>query len=159
MSGENTARATRTPSHGVGKLVAPFPPGVSGNPGGRPTRFREVREICRNKSAAAAQALIRIVEDVDANGRNVEDGRVVVVAAQTILTWAFGKPPDYDPREDKPPLAINTSVLTVEERRLLLALLRKGLAKEIVADPASESSEQIEGHAKPKYAPIRKTLP
>ena len=60
-------------------------------------RTHEVREICRNKSAAAAQALIRIVEDVDQNGRNAEDGRVVVVASQTILHWAFGKPPDYDP--------------------------------------------------------------
>jgi len=145
MSGENTARATRTPSHGVGKLVAPFPPGVSGNPGGRPTRFREVREICRNKSAAAAQALIRIVEDVDANGRNVEDGRVVVVAAQTILTWAYGKPPDYDPREDKPPLNINLGVATTEEKRMLLDLLRRGLVTETTPDTAPDTPEQIEG--------------
>jgi len=159
MSGENTARATVVPSHGVGKLVAPFPPGVSGNPGGRPAGLREVQKLAREKGVTSLRALIGIVEDVDANGIPNQDGRVVVVAAQTILTWAYGKPPDYDPREDKPPLAINTSVLTVEERRLLLALLRKGLAKEIVADPASESSEQIEGHAKPKYAPIRKTLP
>ena len=128
MSGENTARATDVPSHGVGKLVAPFPPGVSGNPGSRPTHFREVREICRNKSAAE-QALIRIVEDVDHNGRNVKDGRVVVIAAQTILTWAYGKPPDYDPKEVRGNLRINTSILTPAEKHHLLALLRGGWSR------------------------------
>ncbi len=144
MSGENTARATVVPSHGVGKLVAPFPPGVSGNPGGRPTRFREVREICRNKSTAAAQALIRIVEDVDKDGRNVEDGRVVVVAAQTILTWAFGKPPDYDPNDDRRALRIDTSVLTTAEKELLLSFMRRGLVTEAPAEAPTEIEGQVE---------------
>ena len=150
MSTENSARArTVVPSHGVGRITpfTPFTPGESGNPGGRPTRFREVREICRNKSAAAAQALIRIVEDVDQNGRNVEDGRVVVVAAQTILTWAYGKPPDYDPREDKPPVTIDTSHLSSEDRATMLRILRSGVLRYTEGEPAADPPTEIAGEA------------
>jgi hypothetical protein len=81
---------------------------------------------------------------VDQNGRNVEDGRVVVVAAQTILTWAFDKPPDYDPREDKPPVTFNLAVLSTEEKRALLDMLRRGLVTEAEAAPPAG---EIEGRA------------
>jgi hypothetical protein len=142
MSDENTAHATRIPAHGVGKLVAPFPPGVSGNPGERPAGLREVQKLAREKGLTSLRALIGIVEDVDADGIPNQDGRVVVVAAQTILTWGHGKPPDYDPREDRPPTEINLAVATTEEKRMLLDLLRRGLVTE--ATPAA-APEQIEG--------------
>ena len=162
MSTENSARArTVGPSHGVGRIT-PFTPGESGNPGGRPTRFREVREICRNKSAAAALALIRIVEDVDQNDRNVEDGRVVVVAAQTILTWAYGKPPDYDPREDKPPVTIDTSHLSSEDRAPMLRILRFGVLRYTEGEPAADPPTEIAGEAEESSAlviPDRVELP
>jgi hypothetical protein len=77
----------------VEKLAAPFPPGVSGNPGDRPVGLREVQKLAREKAVTSLRALIGIVEDVDANGIPNQDGRVVVVAAQTILTRAFGNPP------------------------------------------------------------------
>jgi len=138
MSTENSARTgTVVPSHGVGRFT-PFMPGESGNPGGRPTRLREVREICRNKSAAAAQALICIVEDVDQNGRCVEDGRVVVVAAQTILTWAWGSPPRL--RSPRGP-AIETSRLSATDRETMLRTLRSGILREADPEPASERPE------------------
>ena len=78
-----TPRATVVPPHGAGKLVPTFPPGVSGNPGRRPARLREVQKLAREKSMTALKALIGLVEDVDANGVPNQDGRIVVVAAQT----------------------------------------------------------------------------
>jgi hypothetical protein len=48
---------------------------------------------------------------------------------------AWGKPPDYDPREERPELAIDTSMLSSEERRFLRSILRKGVVKEV--DPMS----------------------
>jgi hypothetical protein len=81
--------------------------------------------LCRERSLASATALCDMAEDPK------EDGRVRAVCAQTILTWAFGRPPDYDPREDRPDLAIDTSQLSSEERRFLLAILRKGMVKEV----------------------------
>lgn len=133
MPAENTARANRIPSHGVGRLVAPFQPGQSGNPGGRPTRFREVRALCRDRSLASAKALCDMAEDPN------EDSRVRAVCAQQVLTWAFGKPPDYDPKEDKPGVLIDTSVLSMEERKVLFTALRRGLLKEVIPD--SENAE------------------
>jgi hypothetical protein len=54
--------------------------------------------------------------------RNV-DGRIVAVASQGVLKWAFGEPPPYDPTQEKPELRIDLSGLTLEERRLLLAAM------------------------------------
>lgn len=138
----NTQRRIVTPGGGV---LSPFAPGVSGNPGGRSNGLKPVRALCREKSMAAAQSLIRIVEDVDEYGRNREDGRIVVVAAQTILQWAYGKPPDYDPaKEDRPSMSIDTSSLTAEERRAMLAILRKGIVRETEHEPMPPAPVTIE---------------
>jgi hypothetical protein len=149
MSGSTSARATQTrkdrahrdssiativPSHGQGRLAPPFRPGVAANPTGKHRSFREVRELARAKTLSATQALIDIVEARDENGRLLEDGRVVVVAATALLTWAYGKPPDYDPTEDRVPMKIDTSNLTREERAALLAIMRKGVLKQDLPD-------------------------
>jgi hypothetical protein len=146
MSSANSARArTIVPSHGVGRIT-PWEAGQSGNPSGRPAGLREVQKLAREKSITALRALIGLVEDVDANGLPNQDGRSVVVAAQTILTWGYGRPPDYDPREDKPPVVIDTSMLTNDERAALLAILRKGILREADPEPAAVSPPaEIEG--------------
>ncbi len=140
MSTDNTVRTTIVPAHGGGR-IAPFRPGEFGNPGGRPTALREVRALCRTKSMMAAEALIDVVgraKERDSRGMPIEDGRVVVVAAQTILTWAYGKPPDYDPNEDKGALRIDTSVLATAEKELLLSFMRRGLVNEAPAEAPAE---------------------
>jgi len=130
MSSGNSVRArTIVPSHGGGQ-IAPWAPGQSGNPSGRPAGLREVQRLAREKSMTALKALIGLVEDVDDKGLPNQDGRIVVVAAQTILTWGYGKPPDYDPREDEPATSIDLSVLSVAEQRQLLEWIERGLIRE-----------------------------
>lgn len=141
MSGANTVRATVVPSHGVGAILPPWKPGQSGNPSGRPMALREVRALGKEASPDAMRAMIRIVRDVDKEGRNLEDGRVVVVAAQTILTWTYGKPPDYDPREDRPAVGIDISRLSAADRATMLRILRSGILQ--------EQGEVVEGEATP----------
>jgi hypothetical protein len=64
---------------------------------------------------------------VDWNGRNVEDGRVVVVPAQTIFTWAYGKPSDYDPRERRPLVTNPCPHLPAADRATMLCIMRSGV--------------------------------
>jgi hypothetical protein len=146
MTGANTAQEAIVPSHGVGTILPPWKPGQSGNPSGRPAGLREVQKLAREKSLTALRALIGIVEDIDERGLPNQDGRVVVVAAQTILTWGYGKPADYNPSDDKPPVVIDTSGLSAEERVVMLKLLRKGIVREQIQDPEPERA-QIAGEA------------
>ena len=107
--------------------------------------MREVREFARKLCMESVTALGRIVTetviDESGNVHNAHDGKVVVAAAQTILTWAYGKPPDYDPREDRPAVGINLSVLTAAEKKAMLAMLRKGL---LVGDEAEPDGPVVE---------------
>jgi hypothetical protein len=99
----------------------------------------------RSKSLYAAKALANIIDDVvveeDGRVRNREDGRIVVVAAQTLLTSAYGKPPDYDPREDHIRFKL-TPVLSDEQRSVLLAMLRAGPLKDATGN--SEPGRRID---------------
>jgi hypothetical protein len=109
--------------------------------------MRDVRDFCRSKSLDAAKALANIIDDVvteeDGRVRSREGGRIVVVAAQTLLTWAFGKPPDYDPSQDRAPIEIDTSILSPEERKMMLSVLRQGLLKQIDAEPDPSEASRV----------------
>lgn len=66
-----------------------FKPGQSGNPAGRPKTSEEVRAYLKEKSLAAAQALVAIFEHPARHST-----RDVVSAAKTILEYAVAKPTD-----------------------------------------------------------------
>jgi len=141
---ENPAReipgGLRVPSHGRGMLMQPFGKGHPGNPGGRPRVLKEVRELAKVKSVAALQSLVACFETPDGQIDRTADGRVVAVAAQAVLTWAFGKPPDYDPAEDRPLVTTDFNGLTLEEKKQLLALVRRT----VTIDPAAGAEREAE---------------
>jgi hypothetical protein len=62
-----------------------FKKGVSGNPGGRPRVIGEVRDLARQHTTDALNALVSIVNDGDANPG------ARVAAANTILDRGYGK--------------------------------------------------------------------
>ena len=114
------AGGVRVPPHGRGRLAPKFEVGNPGNPGGRPAVLRDVQKLARKKSLDALHALIACYTTPDGKiARNV-DGRIVVHAASTVLKWAFGEPPPYDPNADKPETKIDLSALSLAERRRLL---------------------------------------
>lgn len=146
MPSESTARGSIVPSHGQGRLAPPFLPGQSGNPGGRHAGLKEVRQICRKACPEGAHALADYVRMRDEHGHHPEtDGRVLAVVVQTLFTWAYGKPPDYDPREDRPAVGINLSVLSAKQKRDLLDMLRSGLLVGDEGEP--QTTETIEGNS------------
>lgn len=137
---QGTARALRTPSHGHGLLAPRWQPGQSGNPGGQPKQLKEVRELAKIESVDALRALVACYKRPDGTLDTSADGRVVAVAAQGVLTWAFGRPPDYDPNEDKPPVGIDLSSLTLEQKKAFLALVRQTVTVEAAPEPAPDVS-------------------
>jgi len=90
--------------------------GHSGNPGGRPKSYKELIAAAR---AAAPDAFARVVELM-----NDEDTRVAHLSAIHVLERAYGKPKDYDPNEDKPPM-IDLLRMSPEDRQKLREILKK----------------------------------
>jgi hypothetical protein len=122
------------PAPNGGQIAAPWKPGESGNPSGRPAGLRAVQRAAREKSLEALQYLCRVIDD------DGGDRRSGIVAAQTILTWGFGKPPDHDPKEDRPGAKLDVTRLTPEQRRTFIEALRAAT----VAGPPGGPTE-IEG--------------
>lgn len=67
--------------------LIPFTPGQSGNPGGRPKVLAEVKELAREHTVEAVEALAKIMLDEKA------PAAARVTAANAILDRAYGKPP------------------------------------------------------------------
>jgi len=102
-----------------------FQPGTIGNPGGRPKSLKDVRSLARKQSMNALHALIGVYTRPDGKIDRSADGKMVVAAAQTVLTWAYGKPPDYDPAREEPETKIDLTGLTIGQRKVLLETLSR----------------------------------
>ena len=61
-----------------------FAPGVSGNPGGRPTLPAEIKEMFQAKGPEALKVLTRCLQS--------GDDRIAMMAAQAILDRGYGRP-------------------------------------------------------------------
>jgi hypothetical protein len=75
----------------------------------------------------ALTALIGLVEDAGDKGLPNRHGRLVIVRRADHPALGYGKPPDYDPREDKPAITIKTDHLTKEVCATMLRILRSGV--------------------------------
>jgi hypothetical protein len=122
-----------TPAHGGGRL-RPFQRGVSGNPGGRGGQYHEARRICREASPAAAKTLIELMRD--------KDPRIRGWASDRVLSWAFGKPPDYNPEEDRPSLVVDLARLTPDQLALLRLMIDSGAIRRAVSEIDVTGEEQ-----------------
>ena len=67
----------------------PFQKGQSGNPGGMPKGFSEIKELARQHSTDAIATLVKIMKD-DAAPHSAR-----VLAAEKILDRGFGKPTQH----------------------------------------------------------------
>lgn len=61
----------------------PFEKGKSPNPGGRPKGYAEFRELCREKTPEAMEALVSMLSKRDSTA---------AMAARTLLEYGWGKP-------------------------------------------------------------------
>ena len=100
----------------VPRLVKPrlvngqFPPGASGNPGGRPAALSEVRELARKHTAAAIAKLVKIAE----RGKSE---MACIAAATALLDRGWGRPTQPIAGDDEmPPISVEAIEREREER-------------------------------------------
>lgn len=110
-----TTTVPATPGRHV--LLPRWKPGESGNPGGRSKRFFEVQSLAREGSPKSMLRLLQLVES--------DDERVAIIASNSVLDRAFGKPKEQKTDENqqvKPDLsALDPADLA--QLRLLMAKL------------------------------------
>jgi len=113
----DSAPEWRKPKHGKGMLKN-WKPGQSGRPPGViSTRYTETQQLARSHSLEAVQTLVERLRD--------PDGRIAVVAANSILERAWGKVREAKPEEHKV-ASIDLSKLNDAELDLLLKLADSG---------------------------------
>ena len=144
-STEFSERPSVVPAHGRG-LLRPFQPGQSGNLSGKPNPLKAVQDLCRRRSLESAKTLADIAEDPE------EDSARRIVAADKILTWAFGKPPDYDPASDRPSMVLDLTRLTAAQLVLVRSMIDSGAirpAKEEVAEETNVVADETKQEPAP----------
>jgi hypothetical protein len=118
----------RRPSHGRG-LLKPFAPGNKLG-GRRGTRYCETVALAREHSLEAVHTLVERLRD--------PDGRIAVVAANSVLERAWGRVREAKP-EEQPKAQIDLSALTRDELQLLVRLAVSGRIKAV----DSASTEEV----------------
>jgi hypothetical protein len=77
--------------------------------------------LARQNSVPAMQKLIELVDH--------PDPRIAMLAAQSVLERAWGRPKEVNPNDAKPPTVIDLSRLTPHELELLMKIARSGAIK------------------------------
>lgn len=93
MSETGEAPAIRGEQAGRDPTTGRFLPGVSGNPNGRPSDSKRLREMARQLGERALEGLLREAEDADSAAARI-------AAWNAILDRGFGKPTVGEPGDD-----------------------------------------------------------
>lgn len=129
----------RKPKHGRG-MLKPFEPGNAMG-GRRGTRYVETQAFAREHSLEAVKTLVERLRD--------PDGRIAVVAANSILERAWGKVREQKPEEQKQ-AHIDLTNLSAAELQLLMKLVDSGRLRE--AEPEAPSTV-VEGEVVEQATP------
>jgi hypothetical protein len=123
------------PRHGRGWL-RPYPKGTQGRTG-KPAGYYATQQLAREHALDAVRALVERLSD--------PDGAVALAAANSLLTWAFGKPGEQK-LDGEQQAKIDLSKLTDEELSILVRVAendRLGVADQ----PKANAPEAIDGAA------------
>lgn len=127
------------PKHGKG-MLRPFQPGNTFGRDARPSHYNETVALARQASPDAIRVLIERLHD--------PDGRIAVVAANSILERAFGKVREMKV-EEQPQAHIDLSTLTNAELALLVGLVQSGRLQAVGDADSSKSAPLIDPDSPP----------
>jgi hypothetical protein len=121
------------PKHGGG-MLKPYFKGHIGTRDIKPTRYNETLALARTHSAEAMMTLVTRLKD--------PDGRIAVVAANSVLERAWGKVREMKPEEQEK-AQIDLSKLSAAELQLLMNLVESG---RLQPAPLQDEVSVIEGN-------------
>ena len=124
-----------------GGMLAMFRPGESGNRNGVANPIRKLQRMCRELSFPAIQRCGEVVAN------DQEDPRLWIAATQILLTWGFGKPPDYNPDDDKPSLMVDLARLTPSQLALIRTMIESGAIRPGVVEDTDVDTPTVEAQA------------
>jgi len=121
-----------------------FPPGVSGNPGGKLGQYHDAMKLARSKSVAAVQRMVELAEldNVDQDGKLAPlsrrtDARVAAHATEWLWSIAWGK--------TQPKALDEAPGVTIEQRRdEAMATLQAAFERVLQASKAQAAREAAE---------------
>ena len=122
-----------TPRHGHGALRPIRPGQVLGERGN--TALRQVRQMAKARSPEVTARLIDIA-------LHDPDTRVAVVASQTVLTWAHGRPENLKPEDGEPRGKLDLSKLTDRELKIMVKLADSGRLGVAPPEPGGNDDDQ-----------------
>ena len=104
--------------------LTPFKPGQSGNPSGRPKIPDDIKKILKLQAPNALQKLLTLMES--------DDERIALVAANSILDRAWGKPVQANEHSgpDGEPIQLENVSDLEAARRLLFIVSRAERSKD-----------------------------
>src|SRR5215469_12422881 len=138
MNGRDVGRARDVPEgwikpkHGKG-MLKPWQPGNKLG-GQRPGKYQETQQLARAHSLDAVNTLVERLRD--------PDGRIAVVAANSILERAWGKVREQKPEEHKQ-ASIDLQSLSAAELALLMRLIDSGRLRS--EEPAEGQPAVVDG--------------
>ena len=116
--------------------MRPFQTGNSGRPKNTSTRYSETLALARENSPAAMRTLISRLQD--------PDGRIAVVAANSLLERAWGKVREMKP-EERQQMSIDLSALSAAELKILMDLAVSGRLRSVPSSEPDGTAPTIEG--------------
>lgn len=100
-----------------GGMLRSYLPGQVGNPTGRSKRFHEVQVAARENSLDALACLVKLMSS--------DDERVAIIAANSVLDRAFGKPKEQktdDSQQVRPNLSALSPEMVAQLRSIMSVL-------------------------------------
>jgi hypothetical protein len=115
-------------------MLRPWQPGNKLG-GQRPGRYLETQQLAREHSLEAVRTLVERLRD--------PDGRIAVVAANSILERAWGKVREQKPEEQQQ-MRIDLTMLSAAELAILAKLAESGRLQSVPSDGQDEAAPVID---------------
>jgi hypothetical protein len=117
-------------------MLKPWRKGETGRVSNVASRYTETQQYARQHSMEAVKTLVERLQD--------PDGRIAVVAANSILERAWGKVREMKP-EEREQVSIDLSALSAAELKILLDLAQSGRLRSLPSKEPDDAPPTING--------------